>query len=231
MICFPIIPGGIWCGITINVVSVTSSSAIDKALSAAANGEPGAAELPDLFTAYPRVVEMIGEDKLLSWNDYLTDEELSAFHDDFLSEGYFDSELKMLPIAKSTDALFINQTLFDRFGSDADVSVEDLATFDGLFEVARKYYDWSGGQHFLQLNDYYNYAYIGMKSYGSEFVRNNQLNLHDEAFEYIWMPLAKTAIHGGICLDDGYAAAKWKTIDIIANTGSTADVLYQPEEV
>ena len=32
-------------------------------------------------------------------------------------------------------------------------------------------------------------------------------------------------------MDDGYAAAKWKTIEIIANTGSTADVLYQPEEV
>jgi len=137
----------------------------------------------------------------------------------------------MLPIAKSTEALFINQTLFDRFSSDVDVSISDLSSFDGLFEVARKYYDWSDGQHFIQLNDYYNYAYIGMKSYGSEFVKNNQLNLHDEAFEHIWTPLAKTAIYGGICLDDGYAAAKWKTIDIIANTGSTADVLYQPEEV
>lgn len=217
-------------GITINVASVTSSSAIDKALSAAASQEPGAAELPDLFTAYPRVAEIIGEENLLSWNDYFS-EELSAFHDDFLSEGYFDNELLMLPIAKSTEALFINQTLFDRFCLDVDVSVDDLSTFDGLFEVARKYYDWSDGQHFLQLNDYYNYAYIGMKSYGSEFVRNNQLNLHDEAFERIWKPLAQAAIHGGICLDDGYAAAKWKTIDIIANTGSTADVLYQPEEV
>lgn len=218
-------------GITINVVSVTSSSAIDKALSAAASGEPGAADLPDLFTAYPRVVEIIGEENLLTWNDYFTEEELSAFHDDFLSEGYFNDELLMIPIAKSTEALFINQTLFDRFCSDADVSINDLSTFDGLFKVARKYYDWSGGRNFIQLNDYYNYAYIGMKSYGSEFVRNNQLNLHDEAFERIWMPLAKTAIQGGICLDDGYAAAKWKTIDIIANTGSTADVLYQPEEV
>lgn len=218
-------------GITINVVSVTSSSAIDQALSAAAGGEPGAAELPDLFTAYPRVVEIIGEENLLAWNDYFTEEELSSFHDNFLSEGYFDNELLMLPIAKSTEALFINQTLFDRFCSEADVSVDDLTSFDGLFEVARKYYDWSGGKHFLQINDYYNYAYIGMKSYGAEFVRNNELNLHDEAFEHIWLPLAKTAIHGGICLDDGYAAAKWKTIDIIANTGSTADVLYQPEEV
>ena len=218
-------------GITINVVSVTSSSAIDKALSAATSGEPGAADLPDLFTAYPRVVEIIGEENLLTWNDYFTEEELSAFNDVFLSEGYFNDELLMLPIAKSTEALFINQTLFDRFCSDADVSINDLSTFDGLFEVAHKYYDWSGGRDFIQLNDYYNYAYIGMKSYGSEFVRNNQLNLHDEAFERIWMPLAKTAIQGGICLDDGYAAAKWKTIDIIANTGSTADVLYQPEEV
>ena len=218
-------------GITINVVSVTSSSAIDKALLAAASGEPGAADLPDLFTAYPRVVELIGEENLLTWNAYFTEEELSAFHNDFLSEGYFNDALLMLPIAKSTEALFINQTLFDRFCLETGVSTGDLSTFDGLFEVARKYYDWSDGQNFIQLNDYYNYAYIGMKAYGSEFVRNNQLNLHDEAFRKIWLPLAKTAIYGGICLDDGYAAAKWKTIDIIANTGSTADVLYQPEEV
>ncbi len=218
-------------GITINVASVTSSSAIDKALSSAAGGEPGAADLPDLFTAYPRVVEIIGEENLLIWNDYFTDEELSEFNDEFLSEGYFGSELLMLPIAKSTEALFINKTLFDRFSSDANVSVDSLSSFDGLFEVARTYYDRTGGQNFIQLNDYYNYAYIGMKSYGSEFVRNNQLNLQDEAFERVWTPLAQTAIHGGICLDDGYAAAKWKTIDIISNIGSTADVLYQPEEV
>ena len=218
-------------GITINVVSVTSSSAIDKALLAAASGEPGAADLPDLFTAYPRVVELIGEENLLTWNAYFTAEELSAFHNDFLSEGYFNDALLMLPIAKSTEALFINQTLFERFCADAGVSANSLSSFEGLFEVARTYYDWSDGQHFLQINDYYNYAYIGMKSYGSEFIRNNQLNLHDEAFERIWLPLAKAAIYGGICLDDGYAAAKWKTIDIIANTGSTADVLYQPEKV
>ena len=218
-------------GITINVVSVTSSSAIDNALAAAANGEPGAADLPDLFTAYPRVAEIIGKENLLIWNDYFTEDNLSAFNTDFLSEGYFDDDLLMLPIAKSTEALFINRTMFDRFSSDVNVSIDDLSTFDGLFEVARKYYDWSDGQNFIQLNDYYNYAYIGMKSKGSEFIRNNQLNLHDDAFEHIWMPLAKTAIYGGICLEDGYAAAKWKTIDIIANTGSTADVLYQPEEV
>ena len=218
-------------GITINVASVTSSSAIDKALAAAASGEPGAADLPDLFTAYPRVVEIIGEENLLTWNNYFTEEELSAFHDVFLSEGYFGDALLMLPVAKSTEALFINQTLFDRFCSKADVSVDELSTFDGLFEVARKYYDWSDGQCFMQINDYYNYAYIGMKAYGSEFIENGKLQLNNEAFKKIWMPLAKTAIYGGIFLDDGYAASRWKTVEIISNIGSTADVLYQPNQV
>ena len=218
-------------GITINVISVTSSSAIDKALYSSANGEPGAENMPDLFTAYPRVAEIVGKEKLLHWNDYFTEKELSVFKEDFLSEGYFDDSLLMLPIAKSTEAFYLNKTLFDRFSKDSGVSTDDLTTFDGLFEVSRKYYDWSEGQNFMQINDYYNYAYIGMKMYGSEFVRNGRLRLDDQNFEKIWTPLAETAIYGGICLEDGYAAARWKTAEVIANTGSTADVLYQPTEV
>ena len=218
-------------GITINVISVTSSSAIDKALYSSANGEPGAENMPDLFTAYPRVAEIVGKEKLLHWNDYFTEKELSVFKKDFLSEGYFDDSLLMLPIAKSTEAFYLNKTLFDRFSKDSGVSTDDLTTFDGLFEVSRKYYDWSEGQNFMQINDYYNYAYIGMKMYGSEFVRNGRLRLDDQNFEKIWTPLAETAIYGGICLEDGYAAARWKTAEVIANTGSTADVLYQPTEV
>ena len=218
-------------GITINVESVTSSSAIDKALSASANGEPGADTMPDLFTAYPRVVELIGKERLLSWDDYFSEKELSAFQKDFLSEGYFGEELLMLPVAKSAEAFYLNKTLFDRFGTATGVTVDSLNTYDGVFDAARKYYDWSNGQNFMQINDYYNYAYVGMKAYDAELVRNGRLRLDDDAFKTIWIPLAETAIYGGICLEDGYAAARWKTVEVIANTGSTADVLYQPDEV
>ena len=218
-------------GITVNVVSVTSSSAIDKALSASANHEPGAEKMPDLFTAYPRVAEIVGLEKLLPWNEYFTADELSFFHAEFLSEGYFGEQLLMLPVAKSTEAFYMNKTLFDRFSADTGITMADLATYDDVFSAARTYYDWSGGQSFLQINDYYHYAYVGMKAYGSEFIRNGRLRLEDDAFRAIWIPLAKTAIYGGICLEDGYAAARWKTAEIIANTGSTADVLYQPSEV
>lgn len=218
-------------GITVNVVSVTSSSAIDKALAASANNEPGAEAMPDLFTAYPRVAEIVGLEYLLPWDDYFTEEELSAFQSEFLNEGYFGEQLLMLPVAKSTEAFFLNKTLFDRFSADTGVTTDDLAAYDGVFSAARAYYDWSGGQSFLQINDYYHYAYVGMKAYGSDFIRNGRLRQDDDAFRAIWLPLAKTAIYGGICLDDGYAAARWKTAEIIANTGSTADVLYQPDEV
>jgi len=218
-------------GITVNVVSVTSSSAIDEALLASSKGEPGADAMPDLFTAYGRVAEIVGTENLLSWNDYFNEDELSAFNSEFLGEGYFDDELLMLPIAKSAEAFYVNKTLFDRFSIQSGITLDELSTFDGIFKTARTYYDLSGGKSFLQINDYYNYAYVGMKAHGSELVRNGRLRLDDEAFHNIWMPLAKTAIYGGICLDDGYAAARWKTAEVIANTGSTADVLYQPSEV
>ena len=218
-------------GIAVNVVSVTSSSAIDKALAASANGEPGADAMPDLFTAYPRVAEIVGPENLLDWNEYFTEDELAAFHDDFLAEGYFGEELLMLPVAKSTEAFFLNKTLFDRFSEDTGITLKDLSTFESVFAAAHAYYDWSGGHNFLQINDFYNYACVGMKAYGSEFIRGGRLRLDDDAFREIWMPLAETAIYGGICLDEGYAASRWKTAEIIANTGSTADVLYQPSKI
>ncbi|MBQ7013825.1 MAG: carbohydrate ABC transporter substrate-binding protein [Oscillospiraceae bacterium] len=218
-------------GVTVNVVSVTSSSAIDKALLASANGEPGAEELPDLFTAYPRVAEIVGEEELLCWNDYFSEEELALFRDEFIDEGCFGDKLLMLPIAKSSEALFLNRTLFDRFADEADVSAEDLLTFEGFFDTANLYYDWSDGQNFTQINDFYNYAFIGMAAHDSALIEDGLLNLDDDAFEKVWYPLSRAAIYGGICLDDGYAASRWKTVEIISNIGSTADILYQPEMV
>ena len=153
------------------------------------------------------------------------------FKQEFLQEGCFDSRLLMLPVAKSTEAFFLNKTLFSDFSAQTGVSMEQLRSFEGLFAAANVYCDWSGGKHFTQINDYYHYALVGMKAHGGEFIRDGELQLNDPAFETVWKPLAKTAIYGGICLDDGYAAARWKTVEIISNVGSTADILYQPDQV
>ena len=213
-------------GVVINVVSVSSSSAIDEALTAAAKNTPGVPALPDLFTAYPRVAEIIGYDKLLNWNDYFIEQELDTFVDEFIEEGYFDDKLLMLPVAKSTELLFVNQTLFDKFGSAANVSTESLSTFEGLFTACEKYYDWSDGQDMFQINDFYHYSLTGMAAYGEDFVVDGKLNLESEAFGKVWEPMAHAGIHGGLCLGDGYASDRWKTGEVISSIGSTAAILY-----
>ena len=213
-------------GIVINVVSVSSSSAIDEALTAAAKNTPGVPALPDLFTAYPRVAEIIGYDNLLDWNDYFSEKEKVAFVDEFIEEGYFEDKLLMLPIAKSTELLFLNQTLFDRFGSAVGVSTESISTYEGLFAACEKYYDWSNGQDMFQINDFYHYSLTGMSAFGEDFVEDGNLNLESDAFAKVWKPMAHAGIYGGLCLGDGYASDRWKTGEVISNIGSSAGILY-----
>ena len=213
-------------GIIISVVSVTNSTAIDEALISSAHNEPGAVPMPDLFTAYPRVAEEIGLERFLDWNEYLSEDEQSAFVDDFLAEGIMDGRLVMLPIAKSTELLFLNKTIFDRFAADMGVSEEGLLHFETLFDICCQYYDWSGGAEMFQINDFYHYFFINIDGLGGQFIQDGKLDCSSEEFEQAYLPMARAAIHGGLCTGDGYASDRWKTAEVISNIGSTAGMLY-----
>lgn len=213
-------------GIIVDVVSVTDSTTIDEMLIASAKDEPGAVSLPNLFVAYPRIAEQIGTDRLLDWSAYYSAEELSAYIPSFLSEGYFGDRLLMLPIAKSTELLFLNKTLFERFAQDAGVKAEDLSVFESLFAVCDDYYDWSDGQTMFQINDFYHYFLAAMASIGGEFIVDGTINADSIEFENAYLPMARAAIYGGLCVGDGYASDRWKTAEVISNIGSTAGILY-----
>lgn len=213
-------------GIVINVESVTDSTSIDEALLAAANNSPGAVSLPDLFTAYPRVVEQIGTDKLLDWSTYFDEEELDCYVDDFLAEGYFGDQLLMLPIAKSSELFFLNQTLYDRFSADTGMTTAELSTFEGIFTACDRYYDWSDGQAMFQINDFYHYFLVNIDAIGGEFIKDGKIDKLSSEFQTVYKPMARAAIYGGLCVGDGYASDRWKTGEIICNIGSTAGILY-----
>lgn len=85
-------------GIIVKVEMVTDSGKIDDALNAAIDKEPGAQNLPDLFVAYPRMAERFEDGVLLDFTKYFSEKELGEYREDFLSEGYFDGKLLMLPI-------------------------------------------------------------------------------------------------------------------------------------
>lgn len=213
-------------GVIINVESVTDSSDIDGLLSASLNGEPDALPLPDLFTAYPRVAEMFGEGQLLNWGSYFTEEELGAYREDFLSEGYFGDELLMLPIAKSSELLFVNETLFDRFAAENDLTAECFNNMNDLLSACNAYYDWSDGQTMFQINDFYHYFLANMTAMDTGFIVDGKINADSDAFKRVFDLVAEAGIYGGLCVGDGYASDRWKTGEVICNIGSTAGILY-----
>ena len=213
-------------GVIIKVISVTNSSAIDKPLLAAAAKEAGSVPLPDLFTAYPRIAGSIDNKLLLPWDEYLDKTDLSVYQKDFLQEGYFGDKLYMLPIAKSTELLFLNQTYMDRFVAAAGINTAQMADYDYLFKTAHQYYEWSGGRQMFQINDFYHYYLTNMASLGDSFIKDGKANLTSPVFQRIYRPMAAAAISGGLSIEDGYASDRWKTAEIISNVGSTAGILY-----
>ncbi len=213
-------------GIVVNVTSVTDSDSIDEAPAAAANNEPGSPALPKLFTAYPRVAETVGADRLLAWDDYLTAEELDRYVDGYLAEGYLDGRLLMLPIAKSTEMLFVNNTLFERFAAAEGIEAEDLTSFETLLPLCERYAAGQNEGALFQMSDYYHYFLAAAAAQGVDFVRDGALDVDGAWFEEAWMPLARAGISGGMLVGDGYASDRWKTGEVLCHVGSSANIMY-----
>ena len=206
--------------INVQVTSVSNTNTIHELVLAAANGEPGAPELPDLFVSYPKTVMALPDDSILvDYQDYFSEEELSAFLPDFVEEGIVNDRLVVLPVAKSTEIMYINQTIFDRFSQATGVAMEDLDTWEGLFKAAEVYADWtdaqtpdiSGDAKSMFVHDYYfNYFQVGAESLGEKFFQGDKLAF-GPAFQTAWEPLAQAALHGGVWLKGGYATESIRT--------------------
>ena len=91
-----------------------------------------ASKLPDMFVSYPKIQFcMLDDTELVDYYDYFTEEELNEFIPAFLEEGVIHERLSILPVAKSTEVMFINKTAFDRFAKETGAKMEDLKTWEG----------------------------------------------------------------------------------------------------
>lgn len=221
---------GVEKNIRVKVELVSNSGSIHKSVLAAANSDPGAPTLPDMFVSYPKtVLALPDEDILVDYRDYLSGEELGAFLPAFLEEGQVNGRQVILPIAKSTEVLFVNRTLFDRWAAASGASYDDLATWEGIYALAEKYAA-DTGKCFL-VNDYhFNYFQVGVTSLGEDFFQNDGVRF-GSGFERAWEPYAHAALEGGVWLQDGYATESLRTGDTIASVASSASVLYYSDTV
>lgn len=133
--------------IRVQVGSVTNTNTIHEAVLASAYGEPGATALPDMFVSYPKTVLALPDaDILVDYRDYFSDAELDDFIPAFLAEGEIGGHLTVLPVAKSTEILFVDKTLFDRFAAATGATLDDLSTWERLYRTAEAYTAWTDAQ-------------------------------------------------------------------------------------
>ncbi|QNL43532.1 extracellular solute-binding protein [Oscillibacter hominis] len=221
-------------GIVINVTAISSSSELNESLNMIANGDPGAPEMPDIFTGYPKIAVLFQEKGMLvNLDNYFTAEELSAYVDAFVEEGRLsDGGLYVFPLAKSTEILYLNQTLFDRFAAETGAKVEQLSTFEGLAELSRLYYGWSGGKQFYSADSWFNVAEVGMVQLGeSLFDDAGMLSLNSDAYAHIFETIYCPSVEGGFAVYDGYSSDLSKTGDLVCSTGSSAGILFYGDTI
>ena len=229
-------------GIIINVEAISSSSELNKSLSMIANGDPGAPAMPDIFTGYPKVaMQFYEKGMLVNLDEYFTQDELSKYVDAFVDEGRLsDGGLYVFPIAKSTEVLYVNKTLFDKFSAATGASMDDFATFEGIASLSARYYEWTDaqtpdvandGKQFYAADSWFNVAEVGMVQLGDSLFNGESLNLNDENFDKIFNTFYSAAVEGGVAIYDGYSSDLSKTGDIVCSTGSSAGILFYGDTI
>lgn len=224
-------------GVFINVTSISGSSALHEKLTMAANNDPGAPALPDITTAYPKTAVILADKGLLvDLDEQFSKDELAEYIPRFIEEGRLnEGALYVFPTAKSTEVLFVNATIFNRFAADTGATLDDLATFEGIRKTAELYYTWSDnqtpdiagdGKTFYVPDSVFNLSFIGCRQLDGNFISGQSIDFSSSATRTVWQTFMEPAVRGHFAVFDGYASDLAKTGDIVCSTGSTAGVLF-----
>lgn len=225
-------------GIVVDAQSQGDIEQLAAAVFNAANHKIGSEPLPDIFAAYPDNAYRINQiAELVNIEKYFSDEELQSYRQEFLNEGQFGEEnkLKIVPVAKSTENLYINKTTWDQFSKATGAKTEQLSTWEGILKTAEKYYEWSGGKAFLGIDSLANYMLISSMQLGEEMFSYNEnnikLNFKKEVARKLWDSYYVPHMKGYFAKNGRFSSDDAKVGTIIAYTGSTAGAVYFPTEV
>ena len=217
-------------GIIVNVTAMSNASKIGEKLLDAHNKIPGSAEMPDLFFAHKSNALELGTDNLLDWNEYFSEKELSAYVPEFLEDGTADGRLS---VSKSTHLLFIAGSQFERFSADTGVTYESLSDWNGFFDAAAKFYDWSGGKPFCAFDYPLRAVELAAAENGAAniFADDGFYNPSNEIFKQTFIKFADSFAKGHIMLSNLYSNTQVMTGEVAAGIGSSAAILYYNDTV
>ncbi len=224
-------------GVVVEAQSYGDVNELAESVYNSANKSMGALPMPHIFAAYPDNAFRIDQvSELVDLEKYFNQDELSQIRPEFLKEGRFgnDKGLKILPIAKSTEVLYLNKSYWDSFADKSGAKLEDLKTWEGLIKVAKQYYEKTG-KAFCSIDANANYMLVSSMQMGDEIYRYEgdraEINLKDENAYRIWKNYYIPYVSGYFVKTGRFSSDDVKTGAVIAYTGSTAGASYFPLEV
>ena len=225
-------------GIQVESVSKSSVDDLTTAVTDAAEHKAGAEELPNMFQCYlDTAINLDSLSILTNLEPYLTDAEKEEYVESYLNEGIIGAkeELKLFPIAKSTELLAVNMTAFTPFAEETGLSLDDLATWEGIASVAEKYYTYSNGKSFFGRDSFANYMIIGSMQLGEEIFHVEKgevsINLNQTAMRRLWDNYYIPYIKGYYQHVGRFRTDDIKTGTLIAAVGSNTGMAYLPDEL
>ena len=185
------------------------------------------------------------EGKVMNLAPYLTEEEKAQFVEGYLSEGDFgeDDSIKIFPVAKSTELLFLNDTDWQAFADAADVRYEDLATMEGLTAAAEKYYNWTDaqtaapddGKALFGRDAMANYMLVGAQQLGDTIfaVKDGRMtvNFERDVARRLWDNYYVPFVRGWFAATGRFRSDDIKTGNVLGYVGSSSSATFFPTRV
>lgn len=232
--------------ITVESYSQGSVNDLEAQVMAAAQGKVGASAMPNIFMAYADTayaMDQMGE--LADLAPYFTDEERAAYVDSYLTEGDFDDSgsIKIFPVAKSTELLFLNDTDWKPFAAATGAQYSDLETVEGLVKTSEAYYNWTDaqtdtpndGKALFGRDAVANYMLIGAKELGDTIfdVKDGKMTmgLSEDAARKLWDNYYVPYIKGWAAASGRFRSDDIKIGSILAYIGSNSSATYFPTQV
>lgn len=233
-------------GIIVESSTQGSVNELETNVMDAAEEKVGASDMPNIFSAYADTAYKLDEmGEVVDLSDYFTDEEKETYIDAYLKEGDFsgDGSIKIFPVAKSTELLFLNKTDWQKFADATGASEADLETVEGLVETAEKYYNWTDeqteepddGKALFGRDAMANYMLVGARQLGGNLFDvedgKMKLNFDKDIVRKLWDNYYVPYVKGYFAASGRFRSDDIKTGNILAYTGSTSSATFFPKQV
>ncbi len=233
-------------GIQVESDSQGSVNDLETNVIDAAQGKVGAAAMPNIFSAYADTAYALNQmGMVVDLSQYLTEDERAQYVQGYLDEGDFngDGSMKIFPVAKSTELMFLNETDWEKFAQATGATYEDLSTIEGLVATAGAYYDWTDaqtpeaddGKALFGRDAMANYMLVGARQLGDTLfeVQDGKmtLNFEKDVARKLWDNYYVPFVKGWFAATGRFRSDDVKVGNVLAYVGSSSSATFFPTQV